>query len=434
METRITAGAAALLLMAFVVQAGAVERYELPLTDIPPVIDGKLDDACWKDALTLTEFVGLGGAKIPDADRVATKAMLIAGKSSLYVGVLCAEPFVDKLKKGHVERDSDVWKDDNVEIFIVPCARGGDRYVQLAVNPAGALWDGYFAGREAEPDMGYDSGAVVKARIGAKEWSVEVEIPVARLPVENAKGPWSFHIARGRKAKEMYLTSLKTPVSGFHALEAFAELGGIEKLGIPFGLKNFSFGKFAYGENCCSFEIDGAKEKLTSAEIEIGGALRAIFDAAALAIQTGTLRLPFSILQQADVGKRLAALRVFNGAVLVQERVTAMSGLPTELLGKPERALFYFSRNEVVELVVPVNVVGTKDAPLKLVWSVADADGKAVGNGETTPSGAVAFLRLYWEKWKPGLYDIGIKLQQGGKEVAAVKQSIRLIPSPWEEE
>jgi hypothetical protein len=114
----------------------AAERYELAMTDKPPVIDGKLDDECWKNATTLGDFVPIGGAKIADEDRVATRAMLAADADNLYFAACCEEPLIEKLSRGCTQRDGDVWKDDDVELMIVPCAPGQDRYVQLAVNPA----------------------------------------------------------------------------------------------------------------------------------------------------------------------------------------------------------------------------------------------------------------------------------------------------------
>ena len=412
-------------------QAAAVESYALAVTAQAPVIDGNLDEACWKTATVLDRFVLLGGAEAPPDERVVTRALLTADSANLYLGVFCEEPLANRLSMSHTQRDSDVWQDDDIEFMLLPCAQGVDRYVQLCINPAGALMDGYLPGRAAKMDKGYDSEAEVKTRVGAKDWTLELRLPLANLPVQSCRGPWYVHVARGRRTKPQYLTSLRTPVSGFHETNVFAELTGIEKLNIPFGVKDFALGDLMYGANACTFVVEGDKEKLSAAEIEIDGQKRMIFDAPALAIQTGTLSLPFTIVP-GDQGKTLS-VRLLDGARLIQRRSTTLGNLPVDLLGKPTKSVLYFSPNEVTELELPINVLGSSKDPLKLAWTASDGQGRSVGVGETTPAGKVARIRLYWQVWRPGAYTIDATLCQNGKELARRTVPVRLILNPWED-
>jgi hypothetical protein len=412
-------------------QGAAAESYVLAVTAQAPVIDGILDEGCWQAATVLERFVLLGGAEPAPDERVATRAMLTADSANLYLGVFCAEPRPDKLSMGHTQRDSDVWQDDDIEVMIMPCAQGVDRYVQLCINPAGALMDGYLPGRGAKMDKGYDSEAEVKTRVGAKDWTLELRLPLANLPVQSYRGPWYFHVARVRRTASQYLTSLQTPVSGFHELAAFAELTGIERLNFPFGVKDFSLGDTMYGANACGFAVEGDKARLTAAEIEIGGQKRALFDAAALAIQTGTLSLPFSVVP-GDQGKPLT-VRFLDGATLVQRRSTVLGNMPVELLGKPTRSVLYFSANEFAELEFPVNILGSPAEPMKLTWTASDEHGTVAGSGETATTGKSAKVRLYWPRWRPGAYSVEVRLCQGGAEIARRTQAIRLVLNPWEE-
>jgi hypothetical protein len=412
-------------------QAIAAESYVLALAAQAPVIDGSLDDACWQAATVLDRFVLLGGAEPPPDERVGTRAMLTADSANLYLGVFCEEPFVERLSQRHRQRDSEVWQDDDIEFMIMPCAQGIDHYVQLCINPAGALMDGYLPGRAAKMDKGYDSEAEVSARVGAKEWTLELRLPLASLPVQSCQGPWYFHLARARRTTAHYLTSLQTPVSGFHETAVFAELTGIEKLDIPFGLKGFSWGEILCGANACTFAVEGDRQRLSAAEIEIGGRRRMVFDAPALAIQTGTLSLPFNVMPE-DQGETLA-VRLFAGAALVQRRSTVLASLPVDLLGKPARSVLYFAPNEPVELHLPVNVLGSRQEPLKLTWAAADEQGNPTGSGQTATTGKSARIRLYWQRWRPGAYTVQVRLLQSGKELAGRTYAIRLILSPWED-
>ncbi|OGV74597.1 MAG: hypothetical protein A3K19_05815 [Lentisphaerae bacterium RIFOXYB12_FULL_65_16] len=411
--------------------AAAAESYALAVTAQAPVIDGNLDEACWTAATVLDRFVLLGGAELPPDERVGTRAMLTADSANLYLGVVCEEPFAERLSMRHTQRDSDVWQDDDIEFMVMPCAQGVDRYVQLCINPAGALMDGYLPGRAAKMDKGYDSEAEIKTRVGAKEWTLELRLPLANLPVQSFQGPWYFHVARARRTTSQYLTSLQTSVSGFHETNAFAELTGIEKLNIPFGVKDFTLGDIMYGANACTLAVEGDKQRLSSAEIEIDGQKRAIFDAPALAIQTGTLKLEFNVVP-GDQGKTLN-VRLLDGATLVQRRSTVLGNMPVDLLGKPTKSVLYFSPNEFVELELPVNVLGSQKEPLKVTWTASDDQGGVTGSGETVTTGKSARIRLYWQKWRPGAYKIDVKLCQGGKEIASRTHAIRLILNPWEE-
>lgn len=411
--------------------AVAAESYVLAIAAVAPVLDGRLDEACWQSATTLERFVMLGGAEAPDAERVATRAMLLADRDYLYLGVHCEEPLVDKMVVRHREPDSDVWQDDVIEFMVVPSPRDVGEYVQFCVNPAGALLDGFLAGPGARLERGYDSGAEVRAQVGVRDWSVEMRVPLASLPVQSWQGPWYFHLARSRRAVSQYLTSLRTPVSGFHEIGVFAELTGIEALGLPFGVSGFGLGQVMYGGNACSFEVTGDRSRLTGAEIQIGDQTRQVFDAPALAIQTGTVRLPFTLVP----GDQDQALRVrlLEGARVVQERSAVLSGLPVELLGAPPAPVVYLSPQAAAELELPVHVQSGDGALLRLSWEARDEAGAVVGDGATTTAGRTARLRLYWPRWRPGLYRLAMVLHRGDQELARREVPLRLVLNPWEE-
>jgi len=414
-----------------VVAATAPRSHELTVTRQTPQIDGRLDDACWRAATVIDRFVKLGGRPMTGREKVTTRALLTAGSENLYIGITCEEPLIDKLVMVHRERDSDVWRDDDVEIMIAPGPpRGSDRYVQLIVNPAGALMDLFLAGSNHIEDRGYDSGAEVKTRIGGRDWTVEMRVPLARLPIESTAGPWRFEIARARRPVETYLTSLRTPVKDFHEVAAFAQLTGIEKLHLPVGLRAFSFGQFTYGRNTCTFEVVGDKTKLTAMSVEVGGKRRALFDNAVLRIMTGTMQLPY-LLSPADRGKVLA-VKAWNNARLLQMRTTDLDGLPDRILGPPSRSVFMFYPGSFLELTLPLHIRASAADPLRLDWRAYDANGEAVGTGMTTPAGGAARVRLYWLHRQPGRYRIDFVLSRNGRELVRLKQDIRLVANPWE--
>ena len=311
--------------------AQEVASYNLPVTAKPPVLDGDLSDPCWKDALVVSSFSPLKGVSIPEADRVETRALLTATKTHIYLAVICQEPLIDKLRKDVVKHDGMVWKDDCVEFYLSTASRESGRCVQISFNANGIVNDTYYPGKGLSPDEGYQSGADCKVRIGKQEWVAEMAIPLDRLPIESASGPWAFQVTRHRQTKPMLMTSLKTSVKGFKEFALFDELQGIAQLEIPFSLKKLSFySPFSAGKNCaenfCSFEVDGDQRKLSSVELLVDDKTRA-----QIAIgpqQSGRILLPFQFTPN-DVGKKMK-IRAFSGGKAVREYGVILPALPEE--------------------------------------------------------------------------------------------------------
>jgi hypothetical protein len=412
--------------------AQEVASYHLPLTVKPPVLDGDLSDPCWKDALAVSSFSPLKGATIPEADRVETRALLTATKTHIYLAVICQEPLIDKLRKDVVNHDGMVWKDDSIEFYLSTASRESGRCVQISFNANGIVNDTYYPGKGLSPDEGYQSGAECKARIGKEEWVTEMAIPLNRLPIESASGPWAFQITRHRHTKPMLMTSLKTSVKGFKEFALFDELQGIEQLEIPFSLKNLSFySPFSAGENCaenfCSFEVDGDRGQLSSVDLLVDDKNRA-----QIAIgpqQSGRILLPFQFTP-GDVGKKMK-IRVLSGENVVQEYQLILHSLPAAVIGDFLRNALYVERGGV-ELQLRVNKSAESGSRLQIAWSASDPAGNILGSGESPVVDRIARLPLQWEDLKAGHYAITLRLLENGSEIADAKRFIRLIQPPFE--
>jgi len=86
-----------------------------------PVVDGVLDEACWKNAqdLSMWKLEGTGRAKN------STVAHVVAGPDAFYVGVECAEDDMSTIFALATKRDGDrVWADDCVEVLVDPSGDG----------------------------------------------------------------------------------------------------------------------------------------------------------------------------------------------------------------------------------------------------------------------------------------------------------------------
>ncbi|MCX7806041.1 MAG: carbohydrate-binding family 9-like protein [Planctomycetota bacterium] len=179
----------------------AGEMYNgLPLVRVPapriePRIDGDLGDPAWSDArpLRMTWLDGRKGRPPP----VETTAYVLASREKLFIAFQCMEPNIGRLKGKASERDSNIWEDDEVEIFILPGPDHTKTYYQFIFNCRGARFDGVNKGNTRwNPD--YE----LAVKIGGNYWSAEFAIQWRQF-TEHKGSParlWRLNLTRERHA------------------------------------------------------------------------------------------------------------------------------------------------------------------------------------------------------------------------------------------
>jgi len=111
-------------------------RYTAPHVAAPPVIDGRIDDAVWRDAPWSEPFVDIEGHRRP-APRLRTRVKLAWDDSTLYIAGEMEEP---DLWATITTRDAVIFHDNDFEVFLDP---DGDaaRYFELEINALNTQWD-----------------------------------------------------------------------------------------------------------------------------------------------------------------------------------------------------------------------------------------------------------------------------------------------------
>ncbi|MDA1143176.1 MAG: PQQ-binding-like beta-propeller repeat protein [Planctomycetota bacterium] len=162
----------------------------VPPTKFPPVIDGKLDDATWKNAKPIP-FEGNLHSRVP-----ATTVFMCRDEQAVYFAYHRKSPVVDGSPVPLVAKfpmpDTPCWRDDEVEIFLSDAGRQVG--LQFAMSCAG----GSFRGRNALPKRGWSDVnwrgewkyAVSKQ---PDQWSVEASFPLNTLRDEGID-PAKLHI------------------------------------------------------------------------------------------------------------------------------------------------------------------------------------------------------------------------------------------------
>ncbi len=102
----------------------------------PLQVDGRLDEAAWREAPWTTEFVDIEGELKPRPAHV-TRAKMLWDDEYFYVGAELREPH---LWATLTEHDSVIFQDDDFEVFIDP---NGDNheYYEFEINALGTGWD-----------------------------------------------------------------------------------------------------------------------------------------------------------------------------------------------------------------------------------------------------------------------------------------------------
>ena len=127
-----------------------MRRYWAYALKSPPTLDGKLDDACWRELPAAGGFMELG-----KQDPMAEQTDVQAGYDDkcLYLGIRCHEDAVDGLKtEARKSGDPAVFGDDAVEVFLSADPSGVPN-VQLGLNSIGVgMGVGYDTNRKSNVD------------------------------------------------------------------------------------------------------------------------------------------------------------------------------------------------------------------------------------------------------------------------------------------
>lgn len=123
----------------------SIPRYTARRASAAPVIDGKLDEAVWKNAERSSRFVDLIHGTETYMD---TRAAVLWDDEYLYVGYWIEEPNVTATL---TERDAPIYQDNDVELFVA----GADGYYEFEINSFGTIYEVLFFWEEVFEKKGY---------------------------------------------------------------------------------------------------------------------------------------------------------------------------------------------------------------------------------------------------------------------------------------
>lgn len=195
-------------------------------TLIPPEIDGKLDDPCWKESDKATSFIQIE----PDRGKPSvgqTTAMVLYDKKNLYVAIVAYEKEVNKIRATLKRRDGggNIGADDFVGVLLDTYHDHRSSYAFI-VNPIGTQWDLSSAEGGSTLDFNWDAKWDAKCRINEDSWTAELQIPFSELSYKSSGDTWGINFIRGAKPSEEY--SVWSYISdNFFDAAGFGDLRGL---------------------------------------------------------------------------------------------------------------------------------------------------------------------------------------------------------------
>lgn len=107
-------------------------------------IDGKLDEAVWKDAADTGAFVNVATGQADAKSKIQGSAKLLWDDDALYVGFDVQDEDL-RGKFGAKEKDPHLWTQDCVELMIDPDGNADNKnYYEIQVGPQNLVFDSHF--------------------------------------------------------------------------------------------------------------------------------------------------------------------------------------------------------------------------------------------------------------------------------------------------
>ncbi|MHC4873232.1 MAG: DUF4838 domain-containing protein [Planctomycetota bacterium] len=149
-----------------------------PTTRRAPKLDGNLDDKEWQRAPEQTGFYGYGGGA---PARYKTTFKMLKHKDRLYASFKCYQNMTRPKASGTV-RDSNVWLDDAIEIFLNKSdAKDNSQYFQTIVSINGVIFD------MLNKDAKWNGDIKTATKRFKDHWTLEVSIPLKSIGMDPAK-------------------------------------------------------------------------------------------------------------------------------------------------------------------------------------------------------------------------------------------------------
>ena len=292
------------LILAATALAGAAaeaepDRYVLDVywTDTAPVLDGKMDEACWRDAVSLTDFRTF--QKPTEAASQQTEVRTCYDSANLYLFWTLHEARMDKLVYGRPEdmRDMLDFNADVAEMFFDP-GKTRKTKIQLCASPLATRFDA-----SDKRGVHFSPEWTVKARIAKDRWTLEIAVPFTELVHDGEFGAtpqvgdeWGMQFCRDQAHLHEWSQWRPTPRS-FHEVDKFGTAvfrGRRDGPALP-RVTRATESLLRFGPGTIEFCVEGGHGATASEYVVVHDGLSSTPDR--LRLNNGGFRVPYHIVE-----------------------------------------------------------------------------------------------------------------------------------------
>jgi hypothetical protein len=213
-----------------------------------PQIDGRLDEAVWREAQPLTDFVQRDPSEgAPSTER--TEVRILTDGEALYIGAWLFDRDPAAIVSGERVRDADLTNSDHFSIILDTYQDRQNGFV-FATTPAGVEYDGQVA-KEGEGggvfqqgqtraqagsaggfNLNWDASWTVATHMDSLGWYAEFRIPFSTLRYGNAREQtWGLNLARSIRRRNE--ESFWSPIPRQYNLYRVSRAGHLIDLEVP---------------------------------------------------------------------------------------------------------------------------------------------------------------------------------------------------------
>jgi len=198
---------------------------------VAPIIDGKLDDAAWKQSIVVGDF-SITGSKTLAAQ--STQVRFVYDNQNLYASWRCEESLLivaqqrmHEVKTNAKKLDDDVLSDDSVVLFLQPGDNAKMR--EFDINSIGTLFDAQSDKNDLwkTRDASWNSNAKVAAIQQDGYWTAEIAIPWKAFGLNAAPangGLWALGLARHAAGRGESSSWNQNDSAAIHLMHNWGEL------------------------------------------------------------------------------------------------------------------------------------------------------------------------------------------------------------------
>lgn len=166
-------------------------EHQVPSTDLPIDVDGRLDETAWARAVSIPlAYETKPGENIPAP--VETELLITHDRDRLYVAFKASDPEPSKIRARLADRDS-VFDDDFVGVAL-DTFNDGRRAFEFFVNPLGVQMDLTMDDVNENEDSSWDAIWDSAGRITEAGYVVELAVPFSSLRFPHTSGPQTWGI------------------------------------------------------------------------------------------------------------------------------------------------------------------------------------------------------------------------------------------------